>query len=108
MLNFAALSPFTPWTAKIAPSFSYLILNENLFEGTAYLGVVALVLAVVAVIRNRHKAALWLVIALGCMLFSLGPELKFNGQPVIYTVDCRPSNILLPSALFQNLPLLRI
>src|SRR5262249_35705529 len=49
-------------------------------------------------------AGLWLAIALGCMVFSLGPLLKWNDQPVTYTIGDVQSHIPLPWALFQSLP----
>src|SRR5262249_49101524 len=83
-LNFIALSPFTPWTAPFAPPFSGHVISLNPVEGVAYLGIQAVALAVVALVRRRKAAALWLVVALGSMLFSLGPVLKWDQQPVIY------------------------
>jgi hypothetical protein len=105
LLGFVAPSPFTPWAAVIAPAFSRAVLGTNSFEGSAYLGVVAVVLAALALLKRRRTAGVWLAIALGCMVFSLGPLLKWQDQPVIYTLGEYRSNIVLPWALFQNLPL---
>ncbi|GEM_PF-768320 len=108
LLSFVALSPFTPWTRPFAPAFSETILNANAIEGAAYLGIAAFVLALIAAIQCRRAVGPWLTILLGSMLFSLGPMLKWQEQPVVYTLGLDKSNIVLPWALFQNLPLLNI
>ncbi len=105
-LSFVALSPFNPWTAPIAPIFSRTVLGTNSVEGTAYLGIIAVALAAIAHWRRRRDAGPWLAIALGCMLFSLGPLLKWRDQPARYTLGEYQSQIVLPWALFQNLPLI--
>lgn len=107
-LGFIAPSPFTPWTRSVAPTYSRAVLGTNSIEGTAYLGIVATVLAGIAVIRRRRAAVLWLIVALGCMLFSLGPLLKWQDQPLTYTLGNYSSHIVLPWALFQNLPLIDV
>jgi hypothetical protein len=105
-LAFIAPSPFTPWLSGIVPAYSRTVLGTNSIEGTAYLGLVAVLLAAVAVWRCGRKAGLWLTIALGCMVFSLGPLLKWQDQPVVYRIGEYSSNVALPWALFQNLPLI--
>ncbi|MBX3063090.1 MAG: hypothetical protein KF726_08945 [Anaerolineae bacterium] len=112
LLAFVAPSPFTAWTSSIAPEFSRSVLGTNSVEGTAYLGIAATVLALIAVIKRR-EARLWLVITLGCMLFSLGPILKVDDSPVVYTLGSQQtayyqSQIVLPYALFQNLPFISV
>ncbi len=106
-LAFIAPSPFTLWTAPIAPPFSRTVLGTNSIEGTAYLGIIAVILTVVALRRQRHAAGVWLAIALGCMVFSLGPLLKWQDQPVTYHLGAEyQSYVVMPWALFQNLPLI--
>ncbi|MEP7286251.1 MAG: hypothetical protein ABI947_10840 [Chloroflexota bacterium] len=111
-LGFVALSPFTSWFGPIAPVYSRMVLGTNAFEGPAYLGIIAVVLAIIALWRRRKWAGFWLAIALGCMLFALGPALKVNNELVTYTLGNNltdgsvRSNIVLPWALFQNLPLI--
>lgn len=105
-LAFIAPSPFTPWLSGIVPTYSRTVLGTNSIEGTAYLGLVAVLLAAVAVWRCGRRAGLWLTIALGCMAFSLGPLLKWQDQPVVYRIGEHSSNVVLPWALFQNLPLI--
>ncbi len=106
--SFLAPSPLTPWLKPFVPYFSYTIFNTNKTEGTAYLGLVAAILAIVAIGRQRKGIGPWLTILLGSMLFSLGPMLKWNEQPVVYTLGLDKSNIVLPWALFQNLPVINL
>jgi len=109
-LAFFAPSPFTPWSA-IAPEYSRAVLGTNSAEGAAYLGILPLLLALVALWRPgspSRRPWLWALIGLGCMLFALGPILKWRDQPVLYTVGDYQSSIVLPWALFQNLPLVNI
>jgi len=114
LLGFVAPAPFTPWWGKLAPRYTLTVLGTNQVEGSAYLGVVVVALCLVGWWLARRKRAwplgparLWLVVLLGCMVFSLGPVLKVNEYPVEYRlgVDVR-SNILLPYAPFQKLPLI--
>ncbi|HVO71546.1 MAG TPA: hypothetical protein VMT24_15960, partial [Aggregatilineaceae bacterium] len=104
-LSFLSLSPFTPWTRPFALPFSYSVLNANITEGAAYLGVIAVLLVTVAVLRKREYVGLWVTLLLGTMLFSLGPMLKWQEQIVTYTLGLDSSHIVLPWALFQKLPL---
>lgn len=108
LLSFVSLSPFTPWTKPFAPAYSYNVLNANLIEGSAYLGIIAVGLAILAVIARRKSVGLWLTLALGSMVFALGPILKWKEQPVVYTLGLDKSNVVLPWALFQNLPLINL
>ncbi|HVO42779.1 MAG TPA: hypothetical protein VMT34_09155 [Aggregatilineales bacterium] len=107
-LAFVALSPFTDWTKAWVPAYSRAVLGTNSTEGTAYLGLAAVALAIVATARYRRRAGIWLAIAIGCMIFSLGPLLKWNDQPVTISVDGQASTIVLPWALFQDLPLVNL
>jgi hypothetical protein len=107
-LAFVALSPFAAWTQDFVPQYSRTVLGTNSTEGTAYLGVAAVLFSLVALTQYRRRAGLWLAIALGCMIFSLGPLLKWNDQPLTYTTDGYVSNIVLPWAIFQNLPLISL
>ncbi|MBN1966879.1 MAG: hypothetical protein JW910_19660, partial [Anaerolineae bacterium] len=103
-LGFLSPSPFGPLgDAGLVPGYARDVLATNSAEGSAYLGLVALALASVALAR-RSEARPWLVIALGAMLFSLGPLLKWRDAPVILRVEDFTSYVTLPWALFERLP----
>jgi hypothetical protein len=105
-LAFASPSPFG-LIGKLGFGMDYAhdVLDTNLTEGAAYLGLVALVLAVVAV-ALRREARGWLVVALGSMIFSLGPLLKWHNQPVVFRVENTESYIELPFAALEDLPVI--
>ena len=112
LLGFVSPSPFAAWLKPVVPDYTRAVLGTNSTEGSAYLGLVAVLLAVIA-LRTRRDARLWLVIALGCMLFSLGPILKVGDQPVRYRLGNQAagqieSYIVLPYALIQNLPVISV
>jgi hypothetical protein len=104
LLAFVSPSPFGVFD-RIVPEYTRDVLGTNSIEGTAYLGVIATGLAVIAVLRRR-SARLWLAVALGAMLFSLGPLLKWRDQPVTIRIEDQESHIVLPWAAFENLPLI--
>ncbi len=104
LLAFVSPSPFGP-PDRIAPDYARDVLGTNSIEGTAYLGVIATGLAGIAVLRRR-SARLWLAVALGAMLLSLGPLLKWRDQPVTIRIEDHTSHIVLPWAAFENLPLI--
>ncbi|MBX3080404.1 MAG: hypothetical protein KF716_02150, partial [Anaerolineae bacterium] len=110
LLGFISPSPFATWLKPIVPAYTRAVLGTNSTEGSAYLGIAAALLAMIALIKRR-EARLWAVIALGCIVFSLGPLLKVGDQPVRYrlgdpTTGQIESSIVLPYALIQNLPLI--
>ncbi|MCC7209981.1 MAG: hypothetical protein IT323_21945, partial [Anaerolineae bacterium] len=107
LLAFVSPSPFTPWTRGL-PDFTRDVLGANNTEGAAYVGVVAAVLALTTLWRRGKSAQLWLVIALGGMILSLGPLLKWRDQPVRLTIDGLSTHLALPWALFQDLPIVDI
>jgi len=102
LLGFASPSPFGP-LADVVPDYAWDVLGTNAAEGSAYLGIVAAGLAGLALWR-RPAARVWLVIALGAMLFSLGPLLKWRDDPVTVRIESFDSYVTLPWALFQTLP----
>ena len=59
---------------------------------TAYLGLVALVVAVIAVARHRRRWP-WLAGALAFSLLSLGPELFLHGQPLTVGEQALPGPV---------------
>jgi hypothetical protein len=80
------------------------VLGVNLDEGSAYIGIVAGALALIALLRAR-QARWWGVLALVTWVLSMGSLLKIFDQPVRFTVDGYESYITLPWAALQNLPL---
>jgi hypothetical protein len=104
LLAFVSPSPFG--TLKdLLPGYTRDVLGLNWVEGEAYLGVIALALALVALAARRESRG-WLALALGAMLFSLGPFLKWRNQLVVFCVEDYQSYVTLPWAAFQNLPVL--
>ncbi len=108
LLAFATISPNTPWTKFADNPTSSWIINVDGVEGAAYLGLITTVLAIVALAKNTSKAKLWVFIALGSMILSLGPVLKWAGSPAIYSAADFSGTIIMPWALFQNLPVFNI
>jgi hypothetical protein len=84
------------------------VLGTNLVEGTGYIGMVTLALAMVAVWKRRQDALVWLVVAGVAWVCSLGPVLNVNGAPVQVQIDQYLTYIPLPWALLQKLPILNI
>lgn len=105
LLALIAPSTFTTWT--FAPDFSRAAIGTNSMEGTAYLGVITLALSAVALFSRQRRAVLWLLIALGCIVLSLGALLKVNGALATVTISGVESYIPLPYALLQDLPFIR-
>ncbi|MBN1202966.1 MAG: hypothetical protein JXJ20_14040 [Anaerolineae bacterium] len=104
VLSFASPSPFG-LLEDVAPDYTRDVLGTNSAEGAAYLGLIAVLLAGIALAR-REPARVWLVIGLGAMLFSLGPLLKWRDDPVTFRVEDIESVIPLPWALFESLPVI--
>lgn len=73
-------------------------------ESTAYFGVLVFVLAIVGVVKQKHKTALWAVVCAVGAVLSLGSLLHVNGKLVTAVVDNRQVPILLPYYLFDRLP----
>lgn len=103
--------------AAVTPSFlhplfgrlgyPHRVLGINIDEGYAYVGIVAAVLAVLALVRVR-AARWWGLLALGVYVLSLGPLLKLYDQPVRLTIGGNETFLPLPSALFDALPVLNL
>ena len=91
------------------PLYSHLdyparVLGVNLEEGSSYIGIVAGLLALLAVFRVK-QARWWLILALVAWLLSLGPLLKVFDAPLILRTDGYETYLTLPWAFVQNLPL---
>jgi hypothetical protein len=86
-----------------AQEFSRRI-NATFNESIAYLGVLPVFLAGLAVWRGGRAVRRWAVLGGITALLSLGPLLKFGGRVVELKVDNISNAILLPYALLLNLP----
>lgn len=103
-LAFVSPSPFGPLDdAGLTPVYSRRVLGTNSAEGSAYLGAIPLVLAALA-LAKRRRAWVWALLALGAMLLSLGPLLKWQDAPVTLTIEDVETHIPLPWALLEELP----
>jgi hypothetical protein len=79
------LSFFLP--NRLHPVFGSLVLEINARIGytrntPAYLGYVALILAIVGLVANRSQTRFWWAIGLLFFVLSLGPQLKWQGTPL--------------------------
>jgi len=104
-LGFVSPSPFgalAEW--GITPDFAREVLGTNSAEGTAYVGVIALGLVALAVLR-RPQVRPWLWLALGAAVLSLGPLLKWRDTPVTVQIESFESYVTLPWLALQRLPL---
>jgi hypothetical protein len=102
------LSVFTP--SFFHPLFTHLpythqVLGIDPFERLGYIGLVALILALVGVWRSR-LARPWLLLALVAWVFSLGPLLKLFDRPVVLDLGGERTFVTLPWAALQALPVL--
>ena len=105
-LAFVSPSPFGPLEdVGLLPDYAWDVLGTNSAEGSAYLGLGAMTLAILA-LACREPAHAWGMVALGAMVFSLGPLLKWRDEPVIFTVEEFQSYVTLPWAVFQKLPII--
>ena len=108
LLAFFTPSPYHPVLAPlgIVPSFARRVFanQEALRAALAYPGLVAVLLALWSVLRTRPRPWLWIVLAAGAALLSLGPILVAGGEPVEYAADGYRAHVLLPYALVRKLP----
>lgn len=102
----------------VSPSFAHpvwgavldyprAVLGVDPFEGAAYIGVIAGVLALIGLIRVP-AARLWGGIALVAWIASLGGLLKGTDAPISLMVDGYATFVTLPGALLDRLPLLEL
>ncbi len=78
--------------------------NVTFNESIAYLGIVPIMLALLAVYNNYRHLVRWLVLGATTMVLSLGPLLKVGGRVIETQIDNITSPIILPYALLANLP----
>jgi hypothetical protein len=79
------------------------VLGVNLPEGYSYLGVVAAILSLIAVLARR-AARWWLLLALIAWMLALGPVLKLFDTPITTTIDGYSATITPPWAFLYGLP----
>jgi len=105
LLAFFVPSPSQPLIQSVAP-LSALVgaLTPERGYDPAYLGVAALVLALVAALKMGRKLALWWVLGATGAVLSMGPVLQVRGQVAYQTVADRVGLVLLPGALLTGLP----
>lgn len=88
----------------LVPDYARDVLGTNSAEGSAYLGLIAVALALWA-LRDRTMRV-WMWVLLGAMVLSLGPLLKWRDAPVVVHIEDVESYVTLPWAALQRLPLL--
>ncbi len=103
--------------APVTPSFNHplygqweythRILGTNIVEGSAYGGIVVLVLAMVA-IWKRRESRWWLLVAGVAWVLALGPLLKLFDTPLSFSTDGYETYVTLPWALLQDLPIFNL
>ena len=86
--------------------FTYEVLGSYIGERSAWIGLVAGALALLALVRGRGR--FWLGLALLAWLLALGPLLNLLGDPVTVRVDDHASYVTLPSVILQGVPLLQL
>jgi len=79
------------------------VLGVNLAEGSAYIGMLAALLAITGFFKH-HASRWWLVLGFVAWLLALGPVLKVFDVPLQVSVGEYQTLIALPFALIQNLP----
>jgi len=105
LLALAASSPYHPLYRSL--DHNARILGVDPFEGSAYVGIVAGLLALLALVRVR-PARRWLWLGAASWVLSLGPLLHINGALATTRMDGYPTGIALPYAALMNLPLMNI
>ena len=104
LLAIVTPSPRHPLYGQL--DFTYEVLGNNFGERSAWIGLVAGALALLALVRGRGR--FWLGLALLAWLLALGPLLNLLGEPVTVRVDGHASYVTLPSVLLQDLPLIQL
>lgn len=105
-LSFVIPSPFHPLVEELgARETFYNLLRRTYVENLAYVGVIPLALALWGSLKRRQTARLWLFWAIITAVLSLGPVLKWGGEPVVLDViDEIEIYIPLPYVLLRALP----
>jgi hypothetical protein len=112
LLAFFTPSPNHPVLGPLGlvPSFANRVFPnlESLREGLAFPGIFVAGLALWGLIHRRKTVWIWGVFALLAAVLSLGPLLKIGNELAVYQVETEQSHIVLPYALFKQLPILQV
>ena len=84
--------------------YTHQVLGSRIGERSAWIGLVAGALALLALLRGRGR--FWLGLALPAWLLALGPLLLILSDPLTLEVDGYASYVTLPHALLLDLPLM--
>ena len=105
LMSFVLPAPNNP-VLRLFPALRDLsgAVNITYSESIAYLGIVPIILAFMAIYRNYRALSGWLVLGATTMVLSLGPLLKVGGRVVEAQIDNISSPIVLPYAVLANLP----
>ncbi len=105
LLSFVLPAPNNP-VLRLFPTLRDLsgVVNVTYSESIAYLGIVPIALALMAIYRNFRVLSRWLVLGATTMVLSLGPLLKIGGRVIEAQIDNISSPIVLPYAILANLP----
>ena len=83
--------------------YTHKVLGINIVEGSSYIGIIAGLLALLALWKVK-AARWWLILALVLWILSLGPLLKVFDQPLKINLGNYDTYLTLPYALVYNLP----
>ncbi len=84
-------------------AYTHKVLGVNIVEGSSYIGIIAGLLALLALWKVK-AARWWLILALVLWILSLGPLLKVFDQPLKINLGKYDTYLTLPYALVYNLP----
>jgi len=110
LLSYVTPSPHHPFLQnKTFEAWSAFLLQGNLEENVAYMGLTVLILALWGAWRQREAARRWLIMAVVMAVLALGPFLKVGGKIIGQgsgvEIDGVQSWFLMPyAALMQLLP----
>ncbi len=88
-------------------SLSSPVVGVDPFEGSAYVGIVAGLLALIGVLRQK-AARWWLLLGVVAWVCSLGPLLRLLGAPALVRIENFDTYVTLPWLAAVNLPLISI
>jgi hypothetical protein len=107
LLSYVTPSPTNPIlnALNLIPDFAMPTLGAHPQEKLAYLGIIPLILAGLALYRRADESRIWMMTGGVMMVLALGPHLKIMGEPVMYSVEETQSRIVLPYAIVSKLPI---